>query len=215
MTIMPQASTQSAADVAPVKAPTVTVYTDGKTQVLRIPTTHDDMMALLSRREQLSDQLNSVTQRRDGIIEQMKESPQAAQQGLQAQLDVLDARILQIESDLAQVGRELSSAPPDIISMAAEPSAPAGDSDAFAEGGAAFGVPIFLVMTAFYLIQRRRWKKGARRAPPALPSADSERLQSLEHGMDAMAIEIERISEGQRFVTKLLSESRGVEPAPR
>jgi hypothetical protein len=33
-------------------------------------------------------------------------------------------------------------------------------------------------------------------------------MERLEHGMDAIAIEVERISEGQRFVTKLLSESR-------
>ena len=34
--------------------------------------------------------------------------------------------------------------------------------------------------------------------------------------MEAMAIEIERISEGQRFVTELLSESHGgVTPAQR
>jgi hypothetical protein len=33
--------------------------------------------------------------------------------------------------------------------------------------------------------------------------------------MEAMAIEIERISENQRFVTKLLSESRAAESAPR
>jgi hypothetical protein len=33
--------------------------------------------------------------------------------------------------------------------------------------------------------------------------------------MDAIAIEIERISEGQRFVTKLLSESQGAAAPPR
>jgi hypothetical protein len=48
-----------------------------------------------------------------------------------------------------------------------------------------------------------------------MPSADSDRLQRLEHGMEAMAIEIERISEGQRFVTKLLSEPRAVESTRR
>jgi hypothetical protein len=30
----------------------------------------------------------------------------------------------------------------------------------------------------------------------------------MEQAMDAIAIEIERVSEGQRFVTRLLSESR-------
>jgi hypothetical protein len=34
----------------------------------------------------------------------------------------------------------------------------------------------------------------------------SRRMLEMQHTMDAMAVEIERISEGQRFVTKLMSE---------
>ncbi len=34
------------------------------------------------------------------------------------------------------------------------------------------------------------------------------RLERIEHAIEAMAIEVERITEGQRFTTKLLSESR-------
>jgi hypothetical protein len=48
------------------------------------------------------------------------------------------------------------------------------------------------------------------------PAAD-ERLARLEHAVDAIALEIERISEGQRFTTKLLSEQnrKASEPASR
>jgi hypothetical protein len=38
------------------------------------------------------------------------------------------------------------------------------------------------------------------------PPLDENRLQHLEQAVDAIAIEIERISEGQRFTTKLLAE---------
>jgi len=38
-----------------------------------------------------------------------------------------------------------------------------------------------------------------------VPQID-ERLSRIENAIDAMAIEVERISEGQRFVTRLLSE---------
>jgi hypothetical protein len=33
-----------------------------------------------------------------------------------------------------------------------------------------------------------------------------DRLERIEHAIDAMAVEVERISEGQRFTTKLLAE---------
>jgi hypothetical protein len=39
-----------------------------------------------------------------------------------------------------------------------------------------------------------------------LPPDVHARLDRMEHAIDAIAVEIERISEGQRFTTKLLSE---------
>ena len=37
-------------------------------------------------------------------------------------------------------------------------------------------------------------------------ASDVEQLQHLTQSVDAIAIEVERISEGQRFTTKMLSE---------
>jgi len=207
-----QATTESRADVvvAPQgKTPTVMVYTDaGGNRALHVPTTHEEMNTLLVQRRQISDQLTSVSDRRRELVQQMLGAPSAAQSGLQDHIRVLDSRAVQLENDLATVGREIAAASPELISMAYEPSGPSGD-DSFAQGAAAFGVPVFVVMSAVYFFSRRRWKRQARKAPSALPSADSERLQRLEHGLEAVAIEVERISEGQRFVTKLLSESHG------
>ena len=44
--------------------------------------------------------------------------------------------------------------------------------------------------------------------PPASPASAelNERLERMEHAIDSIAVEVERISEGQRFTTKLLSE---------
>lgn len=45
----------------------------------------------------------------------------------------------------------------------------------------------------------------------ALPSRETtERLQRIESAVDAMSVEIERISEGQRFVTRVLAERSSV-----
>lgn len=52
-----------------------------------------------------------------------------------------------------------------------------------------------------------------RPAPPALASqwqGGPERLDRLEQAVDAIALEVERISEGQRFLTKLLTDKAGV-----
>ena len=48
-------------------------------------------------------------------------------------------------------------------------------------------------------------------------SLTDARLARIEQSVDAIALEVERISEGQRFTTKLLSENSRVfqKPAPR
>ncbi|MDP9202534.1 MAG: hypothetical protein M3P26_11475 [Gemmatimonadota bacterium] len=44
---------------------------------------------------------------------------------------------------------------------------------------------------------------------PRLPTEVTDRLERMEQALDSVAIEVERISEGQRFTTKLLSEGKG------
>ena len=38
----------------------------------------------------------------------------------------------------------------------------------------------------------------------------TQRLERMEQAIDSIAIEIERVSEGQRFVTRLMAERQGV-----
>jgi hypothetical protein len=42
--------------------------------------------------------------------------------------------------------------------------------------------------------------------PNSVPPDLTARLQRMEQAIDSIAVEVERISEGQRFTTKLLSE---------
>ena len=49
-------------------------------------------------------------------------------------------------------------------------------------------------------------------SPPGMPAVPAEvqaRLERMEQAIDSIAIEVERISEGQRFTTRLLSERGG------
>jgi hypothetical protein len=63
----------------------------------------------------------------------------------------------------------------------------------------------------------RAWLNRPRRAVP--PQADLKEIRDglgqLQQAIDAIAVEVERLSEGQRFTTKLLSEqAREVAPSP-
>jgi hypothetical protein len=48
---------------------------------------------------------------------------------------------------------------------------------------------------------------------PAIPHEVTARLERIEQAIDTIAIEVERISEGQRFTTKLLTERAPEKPA--
>ena len=52
------------------------------------------------------------------------------------------------------------------------------------------------------------------RSPSALPADLTERLERIERAVDTTALEVERIGEGQRFLTRALGE-RSVIDAPR
>jgi hypothetical protein len=51
-------------------------------------------------------------------------------------------------------------------------------------------------------------------APPTPSAIDDQRLARIEAAVEAVSLEVERISEGQRFTTRLLSERSSVAPAP-
>lgn len=55
----------------------------------------------------------------------------------------------------------------------------------------------------------RRWEREAE--VPKVPADVTGRLERIEQAIEAVAVEVERISEGQRFTTKLLADR--VEPA--
>ena len=50
----------------------------------------------------------------------------------------------------------------------------------------------------------KRWEKDSE--APKVPADVSGRLERIEQAIEAVAVEVERISEGQRFTTKLLAE---------
>jgi hypothetical protein len=56
-------------------------------------------------------------------------------------------------------------------------------------------------------------KVGQSESPRQMPGDVEARLARIEQAIESIAVEVERVSEGQRFTTKLLSEQRGNLPA--
>jgi HPt (histidine-containing phosphotransfer) domain-containing protein len=79
-------------------------------------------------------------------------------------------------------------------------------------GFSPFIVPVVLFIclaaTAIGLPVAKAYARRLDRAPrePTVPPELQSRLERMEQALDSIAIEVERISEGQRFTTKLLAE---------
>jgi hypothetical protein len=181
------------------------------------PITSEDVAALLARKQVLSDQLGSAVGRRRGLAKQLLTATGADKAGLEQRMGVLDARIARLEGEIDENGRLLSSAPAAYI---------AEQRDAMPDFGPNIQsrvvenlTPVLVVFTLFVLapiafsISRLFWKRATMlRSQPALSADSAQRLERMEQAMDAIAIEIERVSEGQRFVTRLLAEGHANAP---
>ena len=69
--------------------------------------------------------------------------------------------------------------------------------------------------SSYRLLKMWLQRSGRLSIPEADLQAIRDRLGQLQQAVDAIAIEVERLSEGQRFTTKLLAESvKGTAPIP-
>ena len=68
-------------------------------------------------------------------------------------------------------------------------------------------VPVTAIGFPLARAYAKRMEQGGSAA--RIPSDVSARLERMEQAIDSIAVEVERISEGQRFTTKLLAERSG------
>jgi hypothetical protein len=172
-----------------------------------VPTTREDVSALRTQRRELSDQITSAMRRRESLANALEGATGASRAGIEARIAVLDQRIVELEGQLSSTGKLIAQAPGNLLTSTSSTSNPFGDMRPDLTA-------ISVIFTIFVLgpiaiaMARLIWKRAS--APKPAPSFDREnheRLQRLESAVDSIAIEVERVSEGQRFVTKLLAES--------
>lgn len=186
-----------------VATPTITVSVPGVGVLSGVPTTAAEVQALRAKRAELSNQLESAASRRARLSSSLDDKEGADRAGIEARIGVLDKRIMQLEADIAETGRQLTLAPSALVASTGS----SRDFGGFDSSVAPVLFVLFVLAPMALAAARLMWKRARVPAKPAGSPDDSRRLERLEQGMDAIAIEVERISEGQRFVTRLLSEA--------
>lgn len=77
-----------------------------------------------------------------------------------------------------------------------------------------FFATIVMIVVGRPLVGAWSKKVASEASRPPLPPEVMTRLERMEQSIDAIAVEVERISEGQRFTTRLLSESKEARALP-
>lgn len=184
--------------------PTITLGPDGRA-IVGGPMSRSEIEALRDQRGELSDQLVSAANRREELAKELQTATGVNKAGLEGRIQLLDARILYLEAEIARTGSVLAN------SLALSPG---GNPDLPFPRMRPDLTAISIVFTIFVMapialaMARLLWKRASspKSTGPSFERENHERLQRLEAAVDSIAIEMERVSEGQRFVTKLLAE---------
>jgi hypothetical protein len=173
--------------------------------------------ALRAKREVLGEYMKRLLNRRNDVAERLNQpsTGPAEKVALEQHLQELNARIIDMEKQMQKADAEVAQAAGIPGSTVPESR---GDGNRPPDGmlitGTVFvGIALVIIAIAY---ARRLWK-GATHVVSQIPAALEARLTRFEQSLDAVAIEIERVSEGQRFLTKVLTEDGpraiGVGPA--
>ena len=174
------------------------------------PLTQQEINIIRSQRSEMSDQLQSAQNRRERVLDELRDAPAGTQAGLQQQYQVLSDRIVAIENDIEASGRVLRTGqvPAQIVLVPPRGSLSSASGTDDVERVASLGAMILLPIAAIYMWRawRRRRRGGGRRDAEISAEQDS-RFERLEQAVDAIALEIERVGEAQRYQAKLLTEA--------
>lgn len=166
-----------------------------------------------AQRRELSNQLDELESTRRGITSQLEDMPAGSldRKPLETRMTDIDSRITTVDPDASLQrdadipGRRHSR------SCGRAPTRHRGGrppQEAYALGGIFMLVVLLPTSIAF---SRRIWRRSAA-AVAAFPREIGERLLRMEHALEATAVEVERIGEGQRFLTRLFTEGEGARP---
>jgi hypothetical protein len=127
-----------------------------------------------------------------------------ARPGIQGQWADVGVQIASAEGDIARLQAQVQLKQGTPIGAPGRPVNPGWPTPQMV-------VPVTAIMAVMILPMSIAWARRilrGRPAPAAVPYDYTMRLDRIEQAVDAIAIEVERVSEGQRFVTKVLAERR-------
>lgn len=196
---------------------------------IRAPSNRAEFEALALLRSELRSQVGTTTQLRQELTNQIAQAAavndnasigklQARVRSLEVRGTNLEQRLLQIDDAIsAAIARGIVTEPleaevpaqgvPAIPPMTAFPPFFENPNAKFSEevlASVVLGMTLLFTFVGMW-IHRRAWRRAEKKFAGG-GSAGGEGVQQLQQAVDVIAVEVERIAEGQRYVSKLLNE---------
>jgi hypothetical protein len=164
----------------------------------------------------LASKMSQLREERDGLKGQDRAIAQQRYLDVQHDFTAASIELSSVQKKISQLERLVLPQTAAVTVQAPPSRGPELNSEQIMQiigGGGMLLIPLVLALT---------WKILRRgRSPQAADIESSPRLQRMEQAIEAIALEVERIGEAQRFSTKLLSErqpeaiaNRAAAPAP-
>jgi hypothetical protein len=161
-----------------------------------------------NQRRELADQLDRLEDQRENLSQQLQQPVinDADKKGLEQRIAQIDARIADVDKALADADANVarSAAVPGAV-VPPPPEIQTGPPEEFWVLSGIFLFVVGLPLTIAYA--RRIWRRSAA-AVTKLPQEIYDRFARVDQSLDAIAVEVERIGEGQRFLTRIYTEQQ-------
>jgi hypothetical protein len=185
------------------------------------------------QRTELQSQLQQLRRRRNELDEQRQVAPQAQRGAIAAQIAEIDARSTRLDQQIQSLNDQFAEGLAQKTALAGGPSARQApgviripeisippidlggrrrNTDMQQIGGIMAAEAVVLALIGVFA-----WRMGMRRMREQFErmlGAQSQQLGQLQNAVDVIGIEVERISEGQRYVAKVLSEGNPASALP-
>ncbi len=210
----------SALSNVPARAPAPFVVQTATGQITGTPT--QVYQGALAQRRELRNQAERLDEQRQELRNELRSDGNVSnatdRAGVEARIKDLDARTASVEQQLAKADAAVAQAA-GLPGATAEPPRTERNGPSDEQIAIPIVFTIFVLMPIAVAYARRIWKKGSVAIAPISRDV-TDRLDAMGQAVESIAVEVERIGEGQRFLTRVLSDkgkSLGVgaaEPIP-
>jgi len=166
------------------------------------------------QRNELRDQLERLEEQRSDIQSDLQTTAgDVDKKGLEQRMANVDIRILDVEKQLAEADANVARAA--AIPGAVQEPRPIQRQGPPEEVFFLAGLFMFIVVLPLTIAYARRiWRRGAA-VVSAIPQEIYDRFSRLDQAIDSVAIEVERIGESQRYLTRAYADQqRGIGAGP-